>query len=151
MASTPSRSHGEGSIYRSDYTRAGSGVTVERWIASVDLGVGPNGKRRRKRITGPTRKAVADKLRQLQREQDAGVDVRKKSITVADVAGRVTVLARLSSGSRDRRMPPRQMHVVPVVRRSGRAISSERALACVPFLDGSRPRCRCPGPLDSGS
>jgi hypothetical protein len=86
MASTPSRSHGEGSIYRSDYTRPGSGVTVERWIASVDLGVGPNGKRRRKKITGPTRKAVADKLRQLQREQDAGVDVRKKSMTVADLA-----------------------------------------------------------------
>jgi hypothetical protein len=58
-------------------TRPGSGVTVERWIASVDLGVGPNGKRRRKRITGPTRKAVADNLRQLQREQDAGIDVRK--------------------------------------------------------------------------
>ena len=67
MASkSPSRSHGEGSIYRSDYTRPGSGVTVERWIASVNLGTGPNGKRLRKRITGPTRKAVADKLRELQ-------------------------------------------------------------------------------------
>ncbi len=61
-------------------------MTVERWIASVDLGVGENGKRRRKRITGPTRKAVADKLRELQRQPDAGVDVRKKSITVADLA-----------------------------------------------------------------
>jgi hypothetical protein len=86
VSKSPSRSHGEGSIYRSDYTRSGSGVTVERWIASVDLGVGPNGKRLRKRITGPTRKAVADKLRALQRQQDAGVDVRKKSITVADLA-----------------------------------------------------------------
>ena len=71
------RSHGEGSIYRSDYTRPATGVTVERWIASVDLGVGANGKRLRKKITGPSRKAVADKLRKLQREQDAGVDVRK--------------------------------------------------------------------------
>ncbi len=62
VSKSPSRSHGEGSIYRSDHTRPGSGVTVERWIASVDLGVGPNGKRRRKRITGPTRKAVADEL-----------------------------------------------------------------------------------------
>jgi hypothetical protein len=101
MASTsPSRSHGEGSINRSDYTRPGSGVTVERWIASVDLGVGPNGKRRRKRITGPTRKAVADKLRELQREQDAGVDVRKKSITVADLR------AARSQGSMPRHRPP---------------------------------------------
>ena len=80
------RSHGEGSIYRSDYTRPATGVTVERWIASVDLGVGANGKRLRKKITGPSRKAVADKLRKLQREQDAGVDVRKKSMTVADLA-----------------------------------------------------------------
>lgn len=86
VSKSPSRSHGEGSIYRSDYTRSGSGVTVERWVASLDLGVGPNGKRLRKRITGPTRKAVADKLRELQRQQDAGVDVRKKSITVADLA-----------------------------------------------------------------
>ena len=41
---------------------------------------GPNGKRLRKKITGPTRKAVADKLRELRREQNAGVDVRKRSI-----------------------------------------------------------------------
>ena len=46
-------------------------------IASVDLGVGPNGKRLRKKITGTTRKAVADKLSELHRRQDAGVDVRK--------------------------------------------------------------------------
>jgi hypothetical protein len=59
MPRTPTtRSHGEGSIYRSDYTRRGTGVTVERWIASVDVGVGPNGERLRKKITGPTRKAV---------------------------------------------------------------------------------------------
>jgi hypothetical protein len=78
--------HGEGSIYRSDYTRPGSGVEVERWIASVDLGFGPNGKRLRKKVTGPSRKAVADKLRELRRQQDAKVDLRKKSMTVADLA-----------------------------------------------------------------
>ena len=94
MASTPSRSHGEGSIYRSDYARPGSGVTVERWIASVDLGVGPNGKRLRKKITGPTRKAVADKLRELQRQQDTGVDVRKKSTTNAYFVTLLSIGAR---------------------------------------------------------
>jgi hypothetical protein len=47
-------------------------VTVERWIASVDVGVGPNGVRLRKKITGPTRKAVAAKLREIRREQDSG-------------------------------------------------------------------------------
>jgi hypothetical protein len=53
MPRTPTtRSHGEGSIDRSDYTRRGSGVTVERWIASVDVGVGPNGERLRKKNHG---------------------------------------------------------------------------------------------------
>jgi len=127
MASTPSRSHGEGSIYRSDYTRAGSGVTVERWIASVDLGVGPNGKRRRKRITGPTRKAVADKLRQLQREQDAGVDVRKKSITVADVADEWLTHLEQNEGTKEEstilRLRPRvERHIIPVGRIGGRQL-----------------------------
>jgi hypothetical protein len=69
MPRTPTtRSHGEGSIYRSDDTRRGTGVTVERWIASVDVGVGPNDVRLRKKITGPTRKAVAAKLREIRRE-----------------------------------------------------------------------------------
>ena len=45
-------------------------MTVERWIASVDLGVGENGRRLPKTITGPSRKAVADKLRKLQREAE---------------------------------------------------------------------------------
>jgi len=41
----------------------------------------------RKKVTGPTRKAVADKLRELHRQQDAGVDLgQKSSITVADLA-----------------------------------------------------------------
>lgn len=80
------RSNGEGSIYRSDYTLSKSGETVERWIAQVEVGRGANGQRLRKKITGPTRKSVADKLRELQRQQDAGVDLHKKSMTVADLA-----------------------------------------------------------------
>ena len=127
MASTPSRSHGEGSIYRSDYTRPGSGVTVERWIASVDLGVGPNGKRRRKKITGPTRKAVADKLRQLQREQDAGVDVRKKSMTVADLAREWLTHLEQNEGTKEEstilRLRPRvERHIIPAGRIGGRQL-----------------------------
>ena len=127
MASTPSRSHGEGSIYRSDYTRSGSGETVERWIASVDLGVGPTGKRRRKKITGPTRKAVADKLRQLQREQDAGVDVRKKSITVADLADEWLTHLEQNEGTKEEgtilRLRPRvERHIIPAGRIGGRQL-----------------------------
>ena len=128
MPRTPTtRSHGEGSIYRSDYTRSGSGVTVERWIASVDLGVGPNGKRLRKKITGPTRKAVADKLRELQREQDAGVDVRRKSMTVADLAHEWLAHLEQNEGTKEEgtilRLRPRvERHIVPADRIGGRQL-----------------------------
>ncbi len=127
VSTSPSRSHGEGSIYRSDYMRPGSGVTVERWIASVDLGVGSNGKRRRKRITGPTRKAVADKLRKLQRQQDAGVDVRKKSITVADLANEWLTHLEQNEGLTEEgtilRLRPRvERHIIPVGRIGGRQL-----------------------------
>jgi hypothetical protein len=42
-------------------------VTVERWVAQIDLGRGANGQRVRRKITSPARKAVADKLRELVR------------------------------------------------------------------------------------
>jgi integrase len=102
-------------------------VTVERWIASVDLGVGPDGKRLRKRITGPSRKAVADKLRRLQREQDAGVDVRRKSITVADLADEWLTLLEQNEGTKEEgtilRLRPRvERHIVPAGRIGGRQL-----------------------------
>jgi integrase len=128
MPRTPTtRSHGEGSIYRSDYTRSGSGVTVERWIASVDVGVGPNGERLRKKITGPTRKAVAAKLRELRREQDAGVDVRQKSMTVADLARAWLTHLEQNEGTKEEgtilRLRPRvERHIVPADRIGGRQL-----------------------------
>jgi integrase len=129
MSRTPTtRSHGEGSIYRSDYKRAG-GVVVERWIASVDVGVGPSGKRVRKKITGRTRKAVADKLRALQREQDAGVDVRKRSMTVADLAREWLMHLENNEGTKEEgtilRLRPRvERHIIPADRIGGRQLDS---------------------------
>lgn len=115
---TNARSHGEGSIYRSDYTRPGSGVEVERWIASVDLGFGPNGKRLRKKVTGPSRKAVADKLRELRRQQDAKVDLRRKSMTVADLAHEWLAHLENNEGTKEEgtilRLRPRVAnHIIP--------------------------------------
>lgn len=126
------RSHGEGSIYRSDYTRRGSDVTVERWIASVDVGIGPNGERLRKRITGPTRKAVADKLRELQREHDSGVDVRKKSMTVADLAREWLTHLENNEGTKEEgtilRLRPRATkHIVPADRTGGHRLDTPEA------------------------
>jgi integrase len=128
MSTKPTiRSHGEGSIYRSDYTRPGSGVTVERWIGSVDLGFGANGKRQRKKITGPTRKAVADKLRELQRQQDAGVNVRKKSMTVADLANEWLTHLEQNEGTKEEgtilRLRPRvKKHIIPADRIGARQL-----------------------------
>ena len=98
-----------------------------RWIASVELGVGTNGKRLRKKITGPSRTAVADKLRKLQREQDAGVDVRKKSITVADLAHEWLSHLERNEGTKEEgtilRLRPRvERHIVPAGRIGGRQL-----------------------------
>jgi hypothetical protein len=90
-------------------------------IASVNVGVGASGQRLRKRITGPTRKAVADKLRVLQREHDSGVDVRKKSMTVSDLAREWLTHLENNEGTKEEgtilRLRPRvTKHIVPADR-----------------------------------
>lgn len=67
------RGHGEGSIYR---RRDGA------WVASLDLGH-VNGKRKRKVVYGHTRKEAAEKLRQLQQQLDAGLNLTTEKQTVA--------------------------------------------------------------------
>jgi integrase len=67
------RGHGEGAIYqRQDGT----------WCAIFDLGY-VTGKRRRRWLYGKTRKEVAEKLREAQREHDQGVDLTADRTTVA--------------------------------------------------------------------
>ena len=61
---------------------------------------------------------MADTLRQLQREQDAGVDVRKKSITVADLADEWLTHLEQNEGTKEEstilRLRPRvERHIVP--------------------------------------
>jgi integrase len=58
------RGHNEGSIYQ----RESDG----KWVSSVNLGFGPDGKRKRRVIYGATRKEVAEKLKKLLREQQQG-------------------------------------------------------------------------------
>jgi integrase len=67
------RASGDGSIY----------FDGERWRASIDLGW-QNGKRRRKQLSGKTRKEVADKLRAAQKDQEAGRDLGAAPQTLAD-------------------------------------------------------------------
>jgi integrase len=60
------RGHNEGSIYKDE--------AKGRWYGAVSLGYGPDGKTwRRHKVSGRTRAEVAGKLKQLQAEQDSGV------------------------------------------------------------------------------
>jgi ribosomal protein L32E len=60
------RRRGEGSIYKDE--------AKGRWYAAVSVGYGPDGKTwRRHKISGRTRAAVAATLRELQAEQDSGM------------------------------------------------------------------------------
>ena len=72
------RRPGEGSIYRRG----------DRWTGSVDLGyeAGPDGKRRRRRITvnGETAEEVARGMRRVQARMDVGLSVPDGQSTVAD-------------------------------------------------------------------
>ena len=60
------RGRGEGSIYKDE--------AKGRWYGAVSIGYGPDGTTwRRHKVSGRTRAEVAAKLRQLQAEQDSGV------------------------------------------------------------------------------
>ncbi len=67
------RGHGEGSIYK----RESDGL----WVATVDLGY-VNGKRRRKPLYGKTRREVAEKLKGVLHEHQAGLPVSSERQTV---------------------------------------------------------------------
>jgi len=102
---------------------------VERWVAQIDVGRGANGQRLRKKITGPTRKAVADKLRELRREQDAGVDLHKKSMTVAELASEWLTHLEQNEGTKEEgtilRLRPRvAKHIVPADRVGGHRLDT---------------------------
>jgi integrase len=68
------RGHNEGSIHeRKD----------RYWTAVVDLGRGPDGKRKRKYIYGKTRREVAEKLKIALRHQQRGLPIAVKRQTIA--------------------------------------------------------------------
>lgn len=70
----PARGKGEGAIY----------LESGKWRGQLDLGTDVDGKRRRRKVTGRTRKEVADKLSALRVVEGRGVDVSKRSPTVAE-------------------------------------------------------------------
>lgn len=68
------RGHGEGSIYQ----RSRDG----KWCAVIDLGRGPDGKRRRRTVTADTRQGAARKLRELQRDIEDGTVAIGRNMTL---------------------------------------------------------------------
>lgn len=70
------RGKGEGSIYQ----RASDG----KWVGMIDLGYGPDGKRKRKPIYGKTRREVAEKMKAKLHEQQQGIlptDTARQTVT----------------------------------------------------------------------
>lgn len=70
------RGHNEGAIYQ----RASDG----KWVGSVNLGYGPDGKRKRKSFYGKTRNEVADKLLAAQHDHRAGLPIDSKRQSLGD-------------------------------------------------------------------
>lgn len=66
---------GEGSVYQ----RASDGM----WVCAIDLGTGPDGKRKRKTVTAKTKADLITKRRKLIRDIEDGITVTHTGMTVA--------------------------------------------------------------------
>lgn len=77
MARTSRRSNGEGTIYFDEVR--------QRWEGQLPV-TGPDGRRRRRKVTGPTRSSVQKKLRELRRQIDAGATALDRTLTVSRFA-----------------------------------------------------------------
>ena len=77
------RGHGEGTIYgvNKDGRKVQPGEKPVKFVGILSLGY-PSGKRKRKKVTEPTYKAVQAKLRALQKLHDHGVDLTRRPPTV---------------------------------------------------------------------
>jgi integrase len=89
------RSAGEGSVYFN--------ATRDRWEGTLDLGRGPDGKRRRRKVTAPSRAEAAKRLGELRRQVDAGSTATNGNTTVAEL------LDRWSSDVLPARVTPRTL------------------------------------------
>jgi hypothetical protein len=63
--SSPASGHGEDAIYFA--------AAKNRWVGSVSLGYGPDGKRIRRKILAKTKQEARDRLKALHQEMDSGV------------------------------------------------------------------------------
>lgn len=73
---TTRRSRGEGGLYWSE--------ARQRWIGSIDVGFDSGGKRKVRRFSASTKTEAKEKLRELLRSVEQGIDVSRSRATVAD-------------------------------------------------------------------
>ena len=105
------RGSGEGSIYQ-----RGDG----RWVGSVDLGYGREG-RRRKVVYGRTQAEVRDKVRELQRQVESGLPLPDTQLTVGELLERYlrdVVPGRVAASTEDNYRTLARLHLVPALGRT---------------------------------
>lgn len=108
---TSRRSRGDGSLFQ----RASDGL----WLAVVDLGIGGDGKRRRRTVSSKDYATAVKKLRALRRQvEDAGGEVPTASTTVAAWLDRwyeQIAAPSLRPKSRDQYASDLRLHIKPAV------------------------------------
>jgi hypothetical protein len=72
------RERGDGAIYYEADRR--------RWVGQIDLGLSPDGRRRRPKVVGSTRQDVKDKLAALRETSRKGVDLQARRVTFSEAA-----------------------------------------------------------------
>jgi hypothetical protein len=70
------RSRGEGALYWDE--------SRQRWMAAVDVGFDPEGKRRRRWVSGRTKTEAKQKLLALRRDQSDGLPTEHRTYTVRE-------------------------------------------------------------------
>ncbi len=107
MTTSRRRGRGEGSIQKRP---------DGKWRATISLGVGPDGKRRRKDIYGATRAEVQKKLRQAQNANDAGKLPTSIKTTVAEyLEFWIENISKAAASTKQRYGGDIRKHIVPVI------------------------------------
>ncbi len=70
------RSRGEGSLYWDE--------SRQRWMAAVDVGFSPTGKRQRRWVSGKTKTEAKQKLLAMRRDQSDGLPTEHRTYTVRE-------------------------------------------------------------------
>ena len=103
------RSRGEGALYWDEARR--------RWMAAVDVGFGPEGKRRRRWVSGKTKTEAKQKLLAMRRDQSDGLPAERQTYTVRDAVE--SWLEHGLTGRDDRTVTNRTIlartHVIPAL------------------------------------